>query len=64
MSDLTPAVRCFSNTPRNEKSHLAVAFFCYLAERVGFAYMLQAAPSRVRDGLLIPHAGRAGALLL
>jgi hypothetical protein len=39
MSDLTaaaPQAPCSSDTPRNEKSHLAVAFFCYLAERVGF----------------------------
>ena len=40
MSDLTPAV-----DDQNEKSHLAVAFFCYLAERVGFEPTVR---SRVR----------------
>ena len=36
----------------------------YLAERGGFAYMLQAAESLASDSLRIPRVSRAGGLLL
>jgi len=38
--------------------------FTILAEKEGFAYMLQAAESLAGDSLRIPRASRAGGLLL
>jgi hypothetical protein len=36
----------------------------FLAETVGYAYMLQAARAQACARLRIPHAGRTGALLV
>jgi len=50
--------------PPKKKATLRWLLSSNLAERVGFAYMLQAACARVRAQLQIPHETRAGAFLL